>query len=432
MARKHSKKLVKNAQARATLARMLQCKETASVVRAILYAEDRDVWRGVVATPPGTLLEVIVTEFMRHTSVSAELPFMTAISLIAQYMCEKGVTLVMANGQRIIPDLYTVILAPSGELKSFAVSNILKAFEMGGWKPNLIMDAGSTAGLIAELSDNEGKPVFWRLEEFGQFWMQTKTEVHAGTPRVLLLTYDHADLTKRLKNEAVKIKAPCLSLLGTTVLANLHQQLTKDDWISGLCQRIAFVYCPRDPNRNCFDRKYAILDGLDLKKIAAEFQAAMETPVHSEYHLLPDARAAIGDAWVLMGKQGITPDFVRRVEFRVFKYSLVYHWLCGKANNEIDREDVNWSVRLALLHLSDLRMLMDTVEYADLQDLLSRAENLRIKFGSALEPRHLLMYMHRQLKSISAAKSLYSLLVDKENSANSSSAAIKLLTTGSN
>jgi hypothetical protein len=28
-----------------------------------------------------------------------------------------------------------------------------------------------------------------------------------------------------------------------------------------------------------------------------------------------------------MGKQGITADFVRRVEFRVFKYSMVYHWL---------------------------------------------------------------------------------------------------------
>lgn len=428
--RKHVRRLVPDEHARALLARMLSCKETQSVVRTILFASDRGFWRGVVATPPASLLEVVLAEFLRHTPVSAELPFMATISLVAQMMCEKGAGLVMADGQKILPDLFTVMLAQSGELKSFSVSRIIKAFALGGWEPNCIRDAGSTAGLIAELADHQGKAAFWKLEEFGEFWGQTKTEVHQGTPRVLLMAYDHDTLSKRLKNSVVEIKSPCLSMLGTTVIGNFHKQLTTEDWSSGLCQRIAFVFCPPDKNRDCYERRFAILDGLNLDKIAASFRLAMETPVHADYQLLPDARTAICDAWVLMGKQGITADFVRRVEYRIFKYSMIYHWLLGKVDNKIDREDVNWAVRLAMLHLSDLRHILDTVQHADLQDMLRRAEGLRIKFGAQLAPRHLLMYMYRQLRSMQAAEALYSLLEDKERLATASDASVAMLSGG--
>jgi hypothetical protein len=145
------------------------------------------------------------------------------------------------------------------------------------------------------------------------------------------MAYDHAPLSKRLKNSVVEVKSPYLSMLGTTVIGNLHNQLTKDDWESGLCQRIAFVFCPPDPNRNCYERQFAILDGLDLEKIATSFRDALATPIHSNYRLTSDARSAIGDAWVLMGQRGIPGDFVRRVEFRIFKYAMVYNCLLGKS-----------------------------------------------------------------------------------------------------
>ena len=109
---------------------------------------------------------------------------------------------------------------------------------------------------------------------------------------------------------------------------------------------------------------------------------------------------------------------------------MVYHWLLGKSSNEIDREDVNWAVRLAMLHLSDLRQIMDSVEYAELQDLLRRAENLRVKFGQVLQPRHLLMYLHRQLKTMQSAEALFSLLQDKEQSAITTASEIRLLSDG--
>jgi hypothetical protein len=128
-----------------------------------------------------------------------------------------------------------------------------------------------------------------------------------------------------------------------------------------------------------------------------------------------------------MGKQGITQDFLRRVEFRVFKYAMICHWLLPKTDNEIDKGDVNWGFRLAMLHLSDLRRLLNDVEYADLQDMLRRAENLRLKFGAQLQARHLLMYIHRQLKNAQCAEALFSLLIDKEKGATVGANPVALL-----
>jgi hypothetical protein len=432
--KKHQKRLVKDDKVRVLLARMLTCKETGSVLKAILFAQERDVWRGVVATPPASLLEVVLAEFMRATPVAAELPFMSCVCLIAQMLCERGAALVMNDGQKIRPDLYTVLLADSGEMKTWSLGKLLKAFEMGGWQPNELDDAGSTAGLEEGLQENQGKQVIWLLDEFGKFWEQTKTEVHQRTPRVLLMAYDHSTITKRLKNSQLEIKDPCMSLLGVTVAKTIHEKLTAEDWASGLCQRIAFVFAPKDtdPERNPFNREFAILDGINLERITAAFRKANQTPVHTDYRLTSDARSAIGDAWVLMGKQGITQDFVRRIEFRIFKYALVYHWLLGKASNEIDKEDVNWAFRLAMLHVADLRKILDEKEYADLQDLLRRAEGLRLKFGDKLEPRHVLMFMYRQLKTMPAAEALYSLLVDKEKAALAKANGVTLLADGEN
>ena len=393
---------------------MSNCVETRNVLKLIMFARERSIWRGVVATPPASLLEVVVSEFLRATPIACELPFMATFTLCAQYLCEQGAKIVMSDGHNIYPDIYTLLLANSGELKSFAVDRIMRACAMGGWTPRQIKDAGSTAGLLQEMKDNEGHPILWKIEEFGEFWAETKGEAHAGTPRVILMSYDHAKITKRLKTSELEIKNPCLSILGTTVIKTFHTKISSDDWSSGLCQRFAFVYCPPDKDRNAFERRFAFLDGLNLQRIADEFKRTCATPIHKEYVFTPNARQKLCDAWELMGKEGITADFVRRIEYRAFKYSLVYHYLLGKSNNEIDEQDVNWAVRLAMLHLADLRFILDSVEHAELADLLRRAENLRLKFGDKLQPRHLLMYLHRHLHSMQAAEALFSLLEDKE------------------
>ena len=221
-----------------------------------------------------------------------------------------------------------------------------------------------------------------RVDSICQRRVSIKTPVNTGRNErwlVSLLTVDRK--TVEMAKKTTTKRTP-----------RKHQKrLVKDDGVRTLLARM--LTC-----KETGSVLKAILDGINLERIATAFRKANETPVHKEYRLSTDARSASCDAWVLMGRQGITQDFIRRIEFRIF----------------IDKEDVNWAFRLAMLHVADLRKILDDKEYADLQDLLRRAEGLRLKFGDKLEPRHVLMFMYRQLKTMRAAEALYSLLVDKE------------------
>ena len=77
--------------------------------------------------------------------------------------------------------------------------------------------------------------------------------------------------------------------------------------------------------------------------------------------------------WAMIGSGG-DHDFVRRAELRAFKYVVVYHWMIGKALELLDAEDFARAFRLVMLHLSDLRVILDETEYADSEELLRIAE----------------------------------------------------------
>jgi hypothetical protein len=410
--KKHLSKVVKSKEARRKLADILDNPSVLSALRAILYTKDNSaVWRGIIATPPGSLLELVLAEFMSKTSIAAELVFMSTICLMAQYMAERGATLVMKDGQEIRLDLMTILLASSGQSKSFTASKLMAAFSPI-WVPNIIADAGSTAGLLTSLKENEGKAALWRAEEFGEFWRQTRTEVHAGTPRVILMAYDGATISKQLKTEKLEIVKPYLSIFGTTVTENLAHALNPDDWLSGLCARLCFVLCPRDSARAWNDRKYALLDELDLVRITDEFRKLVAVPIHKQYRLSSDARTKIKDAWVIMGQQELDEAFVRRVEFRAFKYAVVYHWLQGKTSDVIDAQDINWAFRLSLLHLSDLKVILDPEECHDYKELVRVGEELRKKHGANFTPRHIQMRLHRKLKNSDESKAVFLLVLE--------------------
>ena len=411
----HGSKLIKNTGVAEKLALYLSSPTVRATMRAILFSQSReDVWQWLVATPPGSSLEKVLAEFRQRTSVSLELIFMEWISLLAQFMAEKGAR-VRCGNQMIRLDLYTVVLAESGALKSWGLNRMLAAIR-SEWVPNTILDPGSTSGLLKQLKKNDGKACMWRIEEFGAFWCELSKEHHAGTKRLLLMNYDGEPCGKGLKDEEVIVQNPYLSFLGTTVAANLSRQMLAEDWKSGMCQRIGFVLAAADPDpkRDWGLEKYAMLK-VDEPKIAREFEKMMRVPVHQEYEFSAEAIRQIGKSWTMLATQG-DHEFVRRVEFRGFKYAAIFHWMMGKRSKWLDAEDVTWAMRLAMLHLADLRGILDSTEFADFESLISRGEKLRqkcLRAGEPFRPRDLQMRFSRQLRSIEEAKSLFLLVCER-------------------
>lgn len=410
----HSKRLVKNTAVAEKLAGFLSNPDFRSTLRAILFAESRSkVWRWLVATPPRSSLAIVLGEFKSKTPISLELVFMGWICLLSQYLAEKGATIRWQN-QIIRLDLYTVILAGSGGLKSWSFSRMLAAL-LPYWTPKTILDAGSTAGLMQQLKESDGQACFWRIEEFGPLFVEFDKEAHAGTKRLILMNYDGESIGRGLKDEKIIVEKPYLSFFGTTVLTNLSKQIKAEDWRSGLCQRIAFVRAATDPDpaRDWRNEKFALL-AVDESKIGRAFKRLTRTPIHQEYIFSSEAIRQIKKCWKMVGQHG-EHEFVRRLEFRAFKYAVVYHVMLGKASNELDAEDIVWAFRVAMLHLADLKCILDETEYADFEELLQRGETFRqrcLEKGKPFRPAELQMRMSRHLRSIAEAKSLFLLICE--------------------
>lgn len=411
----HKKKLIKDPAVAKKLGLFLSSPSVRSTMRAILFSKSREeIWRWLVATPPGSSLEVVLAEFRQRTPIALELVYMGWIALLAQFLAQEGAT-ILYGGQKIRLDLYTVILASTGSMKSWALNRMLSAIR-AEWTPRLVLDPGSTAGLLAQLKESDGQAALWRIEEFGEFWKELTKESHAGTKRLLLMNYDGESVGKGLKAEKVIVETPYLSFLGTTVTENLAGQIPPEDWRSGMCQRIGFVLAgaDNDPERDWRLEKFALLK-VDEKKIRREFQKMRKTPVHPAYEFSPAAISQIQRCWAMVGSMG-DQEFVRRVEFRAFKYAVVFHWMLGKPSKFLDAEDIGWAFRLAMLHLADLRVILDATEYADFEDLLRRGEQFRqkcLREGKAFRPRELQIRLSRKLRSIEEAKSLFVLICER-------------------
>lgn len=411
----HGRKLIKHAAIAEKLGMFLSSPSVRSTMRAILFSKSREeIWKWLVATPPGSSLEVVLAEFRQRTPIALELVYMGWIALLAQYLAEEGAT-IMYGGQKIRLDFYTVILASTGSMKSWALNRMMSAVK-AEWRPHQILDPGSTAGLLVALKESDGKAALWKIEEFGEFWTELTKEIHAGTKRLLLMNYDGESVGKGLKDEKVVVESPYLSFIGTTVTENLSGQIPPEDWRSGMCQRIGFVLArdDTDPERDWRLRKFALLS-VDDAKIRREFQKMRKTPVHPAYEFSQAAISQIQHCWAMIGGMG-DQSFVRRVEFRAFKYAVVFHWMLGKTSKFLDAEDIGWAFRLAMLHLADLRVILDATEYADFEDLLRRGEQFRqkcLREGKAFRPRELQMRLSRRLRSSDEAKSLFILVCER-------------------
>jgi hypothetical protein len=214
------------------------------------------------------------------------------------------------------------------------------------------------------------------------------------------------------KKEGVVVEYPLLSIFATTVLERLPAQIKEEDWKSGMCQRFAFVIAQNDPSREWFQAQYWDLSAVDVKRIEEAWIKLYSVATHKEYRLPQSAIKQVARAFEFFGANtGLEEGFVRRIGFRIYKYALVFHWLLGKASNEIDAQDIGYGSRLAMLHLSDLKGLLSLTTYAEFMDLVRRAREVKkdmVLAGRPFDYRQVLMRLHRRVRNREEAQ----LLVD--------------------
>ncbi len=361
--------------------------EQTEALRGLMAAKPASTsWRGLSIMPPGSLLDQAVNLFERTTDFPLELPAFTVMHMLAAHLLDRGVQIEVA-GTRLRPDLWTTLLAPSGAGKTKTASVLARIMPV-----RLFPETTSSARFIEELAvHNRG---LWQQDEWGQFLRRIETQTYAEEMREYLLrAHDGKPLARRTAKGSIEVEEPALVILGTTVFETFTSIVSAESMLDGFMQRFGIVIGDADPARP--PQRFPIYrteEPGNLAPLQAAWQAIAALPLHPLYTVTPEGEAAYETGFTHLFEQhhAIPASFFRRVMWRAFKMAAVYHVLLGKADDRIDAEDVGWAMRVAALHLTDARRLLDGYNLSTLEAVIVKAETLQAKLGHRPSKRELI------------------------------------------
>jgi hypothetical protein len=306
--------------------------------------------------PVDSILDVVDNYFLKHTDIPRELPFFTVLHYITAMMMQEGVQIAPTKSLRILPDLWTVVLAPSGGGKSQTQKAIADAL---GGNVDLFPDAQSSIKFADNLKKHR-LGLFLR-DEFAQFLKSIKREKSMeNVTDYLLRTYDNADVMYESMSSKIVVERSAISIFGTTPIATITKYLTAEMMHDGFAQRFAFIVAEKDKSR----KRVALYDFDDLKpQIQPLWNNLRRTPFHKVYYIDKVGVEVFNEAFNIVldraDAEGIDESFSRRLMWRCFKYGLAYHIITGKTDDTLHTEDLIYGARLVAMSLRDLRKIMD-------------------------------------------------------------------------
>ncbi|MHB1697551.1 MAG: DUF3987 domain-containing protein [bacterium] len=371
-------------------------------------------WRGIMAVPPGSILSNTVAIFKKETDIPLEIPFFTVLSFISAYLTKKQVKIISHMGN-IRPDIWTIILAPSGSSKSTAINNLRDTV---GKDVTLIPKSASAAQFVLDLNNyNNGLLI---RDEFAQHLWNIKVQTYLTEQKeYYLLAYDGSPIERRTKSDKTTVLNPCLSILGFNVDETFSKYLTAEDILDGFAQRFSYIIAKADPTRKTID--YPDYNIEAIKSVFVDSWAEFKTiTINPEYTISEKGIKVFRDGFRELYKIEIPNSYYRRALFKSIKYALLYHVILKKDNSVIDEQDLEWALRVVFLHLRDGKELLSEKDISELEKIVRHAEELHKKFerkGKRLTPRDLIHY-NRHITNVGQAKAILEIMQKTRNLSN--------------
>jgi hypothetical protein len=269
--------------------------------------------------------------------------------------------------------------------------------------------------------DEYGNPLVpqrhrWVCDEFAQTLKKIETEGGplSGCKKYLLLAYDRAPLSRKLKSYTQVVEDTTMNILGINVYETFLTTMSPESLLDGFAQRFAYIIAsdpsaeqpPRDPKSS----KYLEIDSAYLDAVAAVAWSNIKQQILlPEYVMSEEGKRHLAEVSDSYAKHTEIPDsFFIRLRFRLFSFALVYHILAGKgADREIDKTSARYATLLfGTLLAHTKRMLLDIGE-GDLAKKLTRVLALKEKHGATMTIRDLVMGMSGYKVSASEARALW-------------------------
>lgn len=337
-------------------------------------------WRGMIAVPPGSLLESVIHEFQAKTNIALEIPLSTFIHFVAGALINKG-SMILFRGEAIEADFWSIVLAPSGGGKTWTQKKIGAGLE--GVVPTMESGAASAVAWLQKFA--ECPRSLWIRDEFYQLLKGIEQPGPlADLKGYLLQSYDNSTIERSTKKDTITIEKPVLSLLGFTALQPFIEGISPESLLDGFAQRFGFVLARPDKARDWRDFPFW---SVDSETCAARFRS-MTAGLLPEYQTSPEAEASFLQSFKkLSGGLALDESFFRRVMWRAHKFALVYHVIRGLATNpNLNKEDYGWAARLIEMQLADAAEVLEMCSQSDISRAIDVAAEIVKRLQDAGEP----------------------------------------------
>lgn len=342
----------------ALAANKVAAKNHAGAVNAVSSFEKKK-WEGDSVVPPGTPLFDLLEAFKRHTDLPLCLSMHSFLFYLSTWLLDQKTT-VYCEGQTLTPEIWTIVLAPSGCGKTYSLDRIQP------YAPTQATIKGIKSGAAffdAMLSnEQQGRTHAMLVDEVGQLIQQIEQK---GSPLAdlkgyLLDAYGGSSITHTtIKNGERIVNDTTMTFLGLNVDETMWGILSPTSFLDGFCQRFAFVLAERDAERHFTD--FPRYNNEQIEAVVAKAWATLTaTQPLNQYTYSAEAIAAYDQKFREFGldieRDGVVNvSFFRRLLQRAHKLALLYHIILGKAATpEIDVVDVAWAMRLTEWHLRDI------------------------------------------------------------------------------
>jgi len=346
-------------------------------IRAMLAVRSAGVpWRGTMALPPGSPLDELLGVFYEETDIPLEIPFFAVMQYISGMLLARRVK-VQGRAVSSYPDLWTIVLAPSGSGKTFAH----QVMASGAPVQSSFPEVASGARFIEAFQKNNFG--LWFQDEFAQKLKQIETP---GSPMAdikdyLLRAYGYSRIERSTKKETITIDEPCLGILGLNTIESFLKALSAESLLDGFAARFAYVIAERDPARPMVDFPLYNIDRLRGVSTSA-FARMGQVSIPDAYAVGTVAEVAFKEGFSRLFNGELPEAFYRRIMFRAFKYAAIYHVILGKNAPELDAEDMGWAVRVCALHIQDMRTIAGRLGLLhEVIDNAQRAEKIYKRLG---------------------------------------------------
>ena len=381
------------------------------IVHSMLsFRNPNEIWRGVLAVPPGTFVEKIVAEFDKKSNIPLEIPFFTFFHFLASYLLYNNISLKIKN-RIIIPDIWTVVLANSGSGKSFVAKEIKEGIPDLN---NLVCDMSgfaSNAAFIESLADNNNK--LYIRDEFSEMYKQIQ---HVGGPLAelkdtMLRLFNNEKIERKTKKEHILIEKAAIVFFGMTVEQQLSDILTAEDIINGFAQRFSFIIAEKDKKKKMID--YPIWDISTKEWSDGWSNMICNVKPNTQYIATSEGEKAFKAAFRLLCNEDLDESFYRRQLWKANKYALIYHILLEKGNEiEIGAHEYGWAARIVHLMVNDCLKLLKDHGMSEIESKVQKVEALSKRLaakGQQMTLRDIVRNI-RTIKTVAEARAIVSII----------------------